>query len=408
MFSQSPFITPTLLRYDGEGVQAGWDWTGVAKARDGRVLGSAVLHESGIFMLTAAHLVDELDMSATEVVFHVDGQVHHRQVTDFLTYPGAATNDHGIWHDLGVMVLNQAAPVAADRYALYRGNEEVGEVVTLAGYGTVPEASPSQANVRRSGLNTVDALGSSLPWSGLQGTLEDQLFFDYDSGLSRHDTLGNLLGEPHRGLGGREAFLSPGDSGGGMFIHQDGEPFLAGINSYITGFSFGANASSHDALGALGAATRVSSYADWIDSVTGMVQEPLARSTLPPPAHEVPLTVNEGHGVWFLVQLGAPAEEVASVEFFTRDGTALAGYDYIPTEGVLTLEPGQQWAKIWVQTLADNLREGNESFSLVLTNPQGASFPPGVDELTAQRTIVDDVSLSGVTVMTPELFDVCF
>ena len=48
--------------------------------------------------------------------------------------------------------------------------------------------------------------------------------------------------------------------------------------------------------------------------------------------------------------------------------------------------------------------EGNETFSLVLTNPHGAAFPAGQTELTAQRTILDDVTLVGVTQLAGELF----
>ncbi|MCX5875962.1 MAG: hypothetical protein NT087_06675 [Deltaproteobacteria bacterium] len=54
--------------------------------------------------------------------------------------------------------------------------------------------------------------------------------------------------------------------------------------------------------------------------------------------------------------------------------------------------------------MADNLIEGSEIFSLVLTNPHGAIFPVGQTELIAQRTILDDVTLTGVTQLTSQLF----
>ena len=50
-----------------------------------------------------------------------------------------------------------------------------------------------------------------------------------------------------------------------------------------------------------------------------------------------------------------------------------------------------------MHTLADSHIKGNETFSLVLSNPQGVDFPVGLVELTAQRTIIDDITLLGVT-----------
>jgi len=59
-----------------------------------------------------------------------------------------------------------------------------------------------------------------------------------------------------------------------------------------------------------------------------------------------------------------------------------------------------------VQTLA-NSNQGERDFFLVLENPEGAKFPEGKEELTAQRVVHDDeVGLAGVTDLEPELFDV--
>lgn len=236
----------------------------------------------------------------------------------------------------------------------------------LVGYGS--------EEARQSGENTVQGTASGVMSSG---SLDDQLIFRYDTG----------------------DMLTPGDSGGGMFI-QDEKPSLAGIHSAIL------STDEAEATDDIGISTRISSYSGWIDQVTGLDQDPKVYSSPPPSVDSVPLQVDEGQGVWFLVQLGAPAEETARVAFHTRDGSARAGLDYIPTQGTLTLEPGEQWAKIWVQTLADDLLEGEESFSLVLTDPQSASFPEQAQELTAERTINDDLLLTGVTELEPELYQV--
>lgn len=145
-------------------------------------------------------------------------------------------------------------------------------------------------------------------------------------------------------------------------------------------------------------------FADITVDLTGQVQTPVANVIMPPAKADVPLQVQEGQGAWFQVQLPGQATQIATVDFTTRDGSAIAGQDYISTHGTLTLAVGQWWAKVWIQTLADSIIEGNETFSLVLTNPHGATFPANQTELTAQRTILDDVTLVGSTQLADILF----
>lgn len=401
--------TPLLSRYDGTGGIAGPAWTGVVRVHDRRVSGSAVLLASGLHLLTAAHLVDDFDLVAGEVIFETKDGVVTRGITAVAAYPGAIVNGSGVWHDLALITLSQAAPVAAERYAIYDGVDEVGRVATVVGYGAAQNvygvAVPEAQATRRAGLNTIDATGASLVGEGWQGSLTGQLFFDYDDNTIVHDTLGSLLGIAQLGLGGAEAMLTPGDSGGGLFIEQDGVQLLAGINSFVTRYeSTDISSAADGSVGDMGAVTRVSSYAGWIAKETGQAQTPFGESGDPPETVTVPLRVVEGQGVWFLVQLSHAATQQAMVDFSTRDGTALAGFDYIPTSGILSLDEGERWAKIWVQTLADNLIEGEETFSLVLRNPVGAGFADGIIELTAMRTIVDNIILTGVTQLIPDLF----
>ena len=149
----------------------------------------------------------------------------------------------------------------------------------------------------------------------------------------------------------------------------------------------------------------MSSYTDWILKETAQSQQIQVKASGPPSRDQVPMEVDEGKGVYFLVELPGGASQQGSVEFFTRDGSAQAGLDYIPTSGEVEFEAGDKWAKVWVQTLADSQTEGDEDFELVLTNPEGADFPEGKNELSASRTITEeDVQLAGVTDLTEELF----
>ncbi|MFZ5776000.1 MAG: Calx-beta domain-containing protein [Thermodesulfobacteriota bacterium] len=402
-------ISLCISRDDGQGETGDSEWTGVARIHDGQVTGSGVLLSTGLHLLTVAHLLDELVVAEGEVLFDTpDGRVSRRILTTEL-YPEMLITEQGVWHDLALVTLEQAAPEAAARYALYTGDDEVGLIATLAGYGQAQDsggvALPESGATRRAGENTIDSVGTPLALFAWHGSLDEQLFYDYDDGTVAHDTLGLLLADPDLGLGGAEAMITPGDSGGGLFVEQDGAWQVAGINSYVTRWaSTDLTGIAEGSQGDVGVATRVSSYAEWIETSTGQLQTPVPQASTPPAPGRVPLQVAEGEGTWFLVQLRQTAIQPATVDFFTRDGSAVAGQDYIPTRGTLSLATGERWAAIWVQTLADDCSEGGETFSLVLVNPHGASFSGGQSELAAQRTIIDDLSLTGVTQLTDALW----
>ena len=82
--------------------------------------------------------------------------------------------------------------------------------------------------------------------------------------------------------------------------------------------------------------------------------------------------------------------EILSVNYTTRDGTAWAGEDYIAVSGTLNLYPNESKAVIPVEIIGDTQPEADEYFYLDVFNPTGGSFGEGVVKLTAMRTIVDD------------------
>lgn len=388
-------------------VSGSGSWSGVAYVHDGTVGGSAVLLQSGLHLLTAAHVVESLDVATAEVVFTVSGVTERYRIASIQSYPSASIGATSISDDLALITLEKSAPVSAERYALYTATDEVGHEAAVTGYGQVQDRNGNviaASGTLHSGYNMIDTTGSALASHGWHGTLADQLFFDYDDGTATHDAFGKLLGLTNRGISG-EAMIAPGDSGGGLFIDSNGQWMVAGINSYVSGGQTSdVNTSSDGSVGDVAGATRVSSYAQWIEQAVGMLQSPAGQSTAPPATASVPMTVAEGEGVWFLIQLNMFAKLKASVDFRTADGTATAGLDYIPTSGTMHLAVGERWAKVWVQTLADGVKEGNESFMLVVSNPVNAVFAGGASELSASRTIIDQWPLVGVTTLAPELF----
>src|SRR6266516_1952285 len=60
-----------------------------------------------------------------------------------------------------------------------------------------------------------------------------------------------------------------------------------------------------------------------------------------------------------------------TVDYATSDGTAIAGSDYTPVNGTLSFPEGTYSRTITIPILDDQLLEGDETFSITLSNPMG-------------------------------------
>jgi beta-glucanase (GH16 family) len=89
----------------------------------------------------------------------------------------------------------------------------------------------------------------------------------------------------------------------------------------------------------------------------------------------------------FKVYLDHAASAAVEVTYSTAEGTAKGGEDFVvQTNQLVTLQPGEMTKKITVQIVADDLREGDETFSVVLS---GASHAV-IDKSTAAGLILND------------------
>lgn len=79
----------------------------------------------------------------------------------------------------------------------------------------------------------------------------------------------------------------------------------------------------------------------------------------------------------FTVSLDAASVSPITVDFSTSAGTALVGSDFVENSGTLTFAPGQTTRTILVQTLDDSVVEQNETFTVNLSNPVGATITDG-------------------------------
>lgn len=379
---------------------AGEGFDGVVRVYYGGYYGSGTLLFDGRAILTSAHLFAGRSGTASVSFETVAG-------TQTLTAQGHTLHpayDGDGNNDLALVWLSGAAPIGADRYGIYRDEDEVGQRMTLVGYGrngtgnTGATSSEGSPLLRLQAANRFDAeastlvsrLGSTIDWTPLAGT---QLLADFDNGLTRNDAHGQLLGRHDLGLGLDEGLIAGGDSGGPAFIGDR----VAGVASYTASLSYGSadpdiDGFNNSSFGELAAWQRVSTYQQWID------QSLRARyADAPNRPADVVTAVAEGHTdtrlAYFLLQftgVRSTPEQILSVDYATRDGSAQAGSDYLATHGTLMLYPGEDQAVIAVEILGDRQAEPNETFYLDVFDPVGGSFGAGVAKLTAVRTIIDD------------------
>ncbi|NCS02752.1 MAG: hypothetical protein GPJ06_11605, partial [Microcystis aeruginosa G13-11] len=99
-------------------------------------------------------------------------------------------------------------------------------------------------------------------------------------------------------------------------------------------------------------------------------------------------TINESENqATVTVKLTGISQQTFTVDYNTNDGTAKAGEDYTTVSGKLTFNAGESVKTITVLINNDTAYEGNETFTLNLSNPTGGAV---LGTSTATITIIDD------------------
>ena len=88
----------------------------------------------------------------------------------------------------------------------------------------------------------------------------------------------------------------------------------------------------------------------------------------------------------FDISLSGDSDVDAAFDWVTSDGTATAGSDYVAGSGTLTIPAGSTTGTVSVVVDGDVAYESNETLSLTLSNPAGATVGDGL----AQGTITND------------------
>ena len=101
--------------------------------------------------------------------------------------------------------------------------------------------------------------------------------------------------------------------------------------------------------------------------------------------------VEDGQNVVCTVSISAASGEEVTVDYATSNGTATAGQDYTSTSGTLTFPANSVTSRtVSVPVTDDTVAEAEETFTLTLSNVQGASLAGGGSTLAAIGTITDN------------------
>ncbi|MBW4500519.1 MAG: S1 family peptidase [Scytonema hyalinum WJT4-NPBG1] len=237
---------------------------------------------TGLHILTAAHCLTQDNIGSDEipgafvtkgakVFFDLPTETSELDAAEFYVNP-LWNGNYDNANDVAVIKLAGEAPPEAERYDLYRGSDEIGQIFTKVGYGRSGNGNTGRTindGRKRYGQNTYDAV--------LGGTNARAFGYDFDNGLATNDAIGTFSGTPNTGLGLNEVFLALGDSGGPNFINGS----IAGITSFIRPpsryglFTDIDNINTNSTFGEIGFDTRVSSYASYIDSVLAGAYTPV-------------------------------------------------------------------------------------------------------------------------------------
>ena len=127
-------------------------------------------------------------------------------------------------------------------------------------------------------------------------------------------------------------------------------------------------------LGASGRGPITARVRAYSNSKVGAWSPELTWDTRAPTLSVLDTAVNEDDGsVGFLVRLSPAATGTVTVDYATRDGTAVAPADYTATSGTLTFAPGQtEKQTALVPIVDDDEEDSGETFTLVLSNPTGS------------------------------------
>jgi len=198
---------------------------------------------------------------------------------EMIKHPQFLANGSDVGYGYDIAVIRLSTPVAGIApMPIYIGNSELGALLSITGYGETGVGSTGQSSnpgTLRGGTNVADAILSFENGPGGQlGAQDSVIVSDFDP-LASRDPSGSFNTLGSRDATELEYHVAIGDSGGGVFLQENGTWYLAGVNSFAIsqrGYLGSGNTLTFG-YGAVSGFTRISSFRDFIQSATG-VPEP--------------------------------------------------------------------------------------------------------------------------------------
>ena len=207
------------------------------------------------WVLTAGHCVNQ----AQAMSFYLPDETGWRfyEADSWIAHENyAESNLFGGW-DIGLMHFE--TELDATPAPLYSGKNEWLSLSASVGFGFTGNGDTGMQYIdyqARAGTNIVDDLWSS------EGSGDQILWSDFDHPTDASFNALDFLGVDFDDLATvLEIMIAPGDSGGGVFIYEDGQTYLAGVHSFIIDL----NNNGAFGYGDAHASTRVSGFVDWIN-----------------------------------------------------------------------------------------------------------------------------------------------
>ena len=220
--------TAPVLRIINGTPTSAWEGVGLLGDTSGYFCSGVLIAPQ--YVLTAGHCA--VGVANTQGRFKLGTSVYSTsQVTVHPQYNANAEPD--LSNDIALYKLSQAV-TNVPSYPIYRSTPQVGQVLTLVGFGeggTGATGGQGDFGTKRVGTTPIDAVTTKMIWWN----------FDNES----------------------ESNTAPGDSGGPAYLNVNGTYYVAGITSGGSKANAGLGDESYD--------TRVDAYAAWIDSIVGNV-----------------------------------------------------------------------------------------------------------------------------------------
>ncbi len=213
------------------------------------------------YVLTAAHFGLG---NASGRQFTVAGET--RSIVQKISHPDFDGDTAGGW-DLALLRLDEPITSVAPA-ALYEAPVAEGMLGTYVGYGETGDgnfgAQPDSRGVKLAGTNVIDQIGGEVVFTTqVRNYSPRTIVSDFDRPNSDNfNPLGSAEPTP------LEMLVALGDSGGALFVEDEGQYFLAGTHSFVDPFpSLFAGEEIRFDYGDVNGTTGIYESLDWIRSV---------------------------------------------------------------------------------------------------------------------------------------------